>query len=613
MWEVGEVDDRSYLVMELVAGETLAGRLERGPMAEGETLALGRSLARTLAAVHARGLLHRDVKPQNIVIEVTGAVRLVDFGLVTPSERSPDAGIAGTRPYLAPEQVWWPHRADARADLYALGSVLFEAISGYWFAERGPASLSSSLASAGVSERANRVLGGLLAADPRARYPTGEALARDLDRLLAGEDPEGPTRGEPGPIQESLVGREDAMAVLRRAWGEAASGRGAMVRVEGDPGSGKTRLLSAFAAEVGALSKVLVVSIRCTDGPARPLSTLSHLLEALGRTLRAQPPARFEELSRVLRTEVSKPLASLLGPIAPSLARIVDAPSIMPRFEDAQDAFVETLADVVCRLIRATGPVLLGIDDMQWMDGVSVEVLARLAHRAADLPLLILGATRSDGLSTASVARLDGVGGQRFSRVRIAPLDIRCLERLVREHLGAQTLPGDLVPWLHALGDGTPLAVLELSTRPSTKGLSGPTGAAWRFDPDAAERMRLPREALALLDRRLDALPPKVRRFLEIGATIGAVFQDDLAAATAAMTREELVDVLGEASSARVVDAHRARLLPVRPQCGLAKPSSPPCRPLRVALCIKRSPKRWTRGLRSPLTLLRLGRSLRPG
>ena len=144
LFDVGEHDGQHFLVMEHLEGETLAARLERGPLPLNEVVKIGRQVARALAAAHERGIVHRDLKPGNVMLTRAGA-KLLDFGLArlhaashqldTALEATATASVAlpgtlvGTLPYMSPEQIEGKP-ADARADMWAFGAVLFEMISG---------------------------------------------------------------------------------------------------------------------------------------------------------------------------------------------------------------------------------------------------------------------------------------------------------------------------------------------------------------------------------------------------------------------------------------------------------------------------------------------------
>ena len=136
VYEVGEVDGHPYIAMQLVQGESLAARLARGSLALDEAVALGRQIVAALAEAHRRGVVHRDVKPQNIMITPDGLVKVLDFGLAETSALDVDlatetaltfrGAVAGTVPYMSPEQARGEPTVDARTDVFALGCGLFE-------------------------------------------------------------------------------------------------------------------------------------------------------------------------------------------------------------------------------------------------------------------------------------------------------------------------------------------------------------------------------------------------------------------------------------------------------------------------------------------------------
>jgi serine/threonine protein kinase len=130
--DAGDDDGRAYLVMDLVDGETLAEALRRGPLPVPRVTEVGAGLARALAAIHDQGVVHRDVKPGNVLLDPGGRVRLTDFGiarLVDSGRLTSSGATMGTAAYLAPEQVRG-EPAGPPADVYALGLVLLEALTG---------------------------------------------------------------------------------------------------------------------------------------------------------------------------------------------------------------------------------------------------------------------------------------------------------------------------------------------------------------------------------------------------------------------------------------------------------------------------------------------------
>jgi serine/threonine protein kinase len=140
IFEIGEDTGRLFIAMELLDGEPLSERLKRGPLTVAEALSLGREMLSALSALHAQGVVHRDVKPSNVFLTSRGT-KLLDFGLARPlptgsggslpleSDLTRSGLIVGTPRYMAPEQILGDP-VDARTDVFAAGVVLFEALAG---------------------------------------------------------------------------------------------------------------------------------------------------------------------------------------------------------------------------------------------------------------------------------------------------------------------------------------------------------------------------------------------------------------------------------------------------------------------------------------------------
>ncbi len=271
-----------FLVMELVAGATLQQKLAAGPLPEKEVLVLGSQIAEALEAAHERGVVHRDLKPGNIMITPRGQPKVLDFGLarlfgpaddaVTTERLTASQAMAGTLPYMSPEQLMG-RRADARSDLYALGVVLFEMATG-----RLPYREKLSTALAGeilhqpalrprevrpdVSSDLEAVILHCLEKDPERRPGSAGKVVESLRALAAG-----PPRS---PVAESRH-RIQSLAVLP------------LENLSGDPeqeyfADGLTEELIATLAQIGALRVISRTSAMQYKGARRPLPEIARAL-----------------------------------------------------------------------------------------------------------------------------------------------------------------------------------------------------------------------------------------------------------------------------------------------------------------------------------------------
>jgi len=193
-------DGIAFIVVELIDGETLAERLRRGRIAAEEIVRIGRAIASALEVAHEQGVIHRDLKPGNVMISSKGVTKVLDFGLArdlrpavpeaTTTSFVSNPGIVGTLPYMAPEQVLG-EETDARTDVYALGVILFEMATGRRpFDETQPLALASAILNQAPPRpplKASKVDAGLAAVilrclekRPERRYPSAAAASQAL-------------------------------------------------------------------------------------------------------------------------------------------------------------------------------------------------------------------------------------------------------------------------------------------------------------------------------------------------------------------------------------------------------------------------------------------------
>jgi non-specific serine/threonine protein kinase len=254
VFEIGESDDgRLFIAMAYYEGETLRERLARKPLTRPQALAIGIDVAHGLAAAHSQGLVHRDIKPGNLLITSSGRVKILDFGLAerVDPDRPRATHARGTLAYMSPEQARG-EAVDGRTDLWSLAVVLYEMLAGrrpfagdsalgllYAVLHEDPPRLDDPACPPALQQILDRAL----AKDPAARYQTADALVAAL-RSLEADASEAPAA--PLPVYlTSFVGRgrqiAQGLAIMRSA---------RLVTMTGPPGTGKTRLATRLAAEL---------------------------------------------------------------------------------------------------------------------------------------------------------------------------------------------------------------------------------------------------------------------------------------------------------------------------------------------------------------------------
>ncbi|OLB77083.1 MAG: hypothetical protein AUI14_17195 [Actinobacteria bacterium 13_2_20CM_2_71_6] len=565
--DVGEAAGHPYLIMDLVAGRPLAEVLrQEGQLDEARAARIGAEVADALAAAHRAGLVHRDVKPDNIMIGPDGRARVIDFGFAARTGDDVADVAVGTFAYSAPEQTGMLRRAvDGRADLYALGVVLFECLTGtlpFVATETGelirmhlavPAP-DVQTARPAVSAALAAVLAALLAKDPDDRYQSGAGLRRDLLRVAAGESDAFPlSTGVTRAVDEDdLVGRDDQRARLVGRWQRVGQGRGGgVVLVEGPPGAGKSRLVRELTGTVAA-SGGLVLYGRCGAGEALPLAPLRAAVDGYVHAVeRLDDPARHlaEERLRAATGHAAGNAAGLLTPLSPGLSRLLRSPAL-PGHDD-QRQFVDAVAAFLVALAGGAGGAVLHLDDVQWWDEATRQVVRRLVPLLADSALLVVVTARDDPQLDGFVA--DVAAGCDL-RLALAPLDEAAVGRLVAGRLGPLTVSPALVTRLAARGGGNPLAVGEYIRALIDTGLVRPSWGEWVLDESGLDALALPEDIMTLVLRRVDGLGAQARRMLTVAAVAGRRFSPDLVAAVSGVAADEVERAFVEAATHQLIE-----------------------------------------------------------
>ena len=532
--DAGEHDGMTYLVLRPMAGGSLAGVLESAPgrrLPVGEAVRIGGQIALALAHAHAHGVVHRDVKPDNVWLGADGAVALGDFGVALTSEgarHTLDQGVVGTVLYLAPEQ------ADERgavpaSDLYALGVTLYELVCGRtpFAGDDALTVISQHLSTAPVApswhvpeipEALERLIVALLAKAPADRPADAAAVAAALAQVADGPAAARPAAGAPLSrlAPGAFVGREAVLALARSACEDALRGRGRILALAGEAGTGKTRCLDELVT-FARLRGARVVSGACLEDEGAPaLWPWRQILGALGAE---------EHLTA--------------GPGA------AEGDEVEARFR---------LFDAVAGELRAgaaAAPLVVRLEDLHWADRSSLALLGHLAASLDGLPILVAVTYRSEALRRSTpLADLVGLlaTSPAFAEAQLAGFDRAELERYVELTTGMSAGAAAIETILSRTG-GNPFFVAETVRMLAAEGR---LTAAER--PGIELEQIVPPRVQAVLERRIDRLPEGVGDLLAVAAVLGLEFAAAEAARFSGSDRGAALGALETATAERLVD-----------------------------------------------------------
>ncbi len=546
----------SILLLEDPGGELLEGLLGR-PMPLGLFLRLALGLVEAVTRLHQRGLIHKDIKPAHILADPTsGAVRLTGFGIASrlPRERpvpDPPEVIAGTLAYMAPEQTGRMNRSvDARSDLYAVGVTLYQMLTGtlpfsasepmewvHCHIARRPTPPAERVP--GVPLALSAIVMKCLAKTAEDRYQTAAGLAADLHRCLAEWERDGRIAPfAPGAqdipdrlrIPEKLYGREREVDRLLAAFERVvAQGRPELVLVAGYAGIGKS-------AVVNELHKVLVPSCGLFaagkfDQSKRdvPYAPFGQAVQSLVRHILGESEAAIGRWLDALR-EALGPNGRLLVDLVPDLKLIIGDPPPVPELppQDAQRRFQLVIRRLIGVFARPEHPLVLFLDDLQWFDPATLDLLEDLLTQPELRQLLLVGAYRDNEVDASHplMRKLEAIrqAGECVQDITLAPLARDDLGQLVADTLHCSTEQAvPLAKLVHEKTGGNPFFAIQFLSALADEGLL-------RFDYDAArwswELARIHAKGYTdnvvdLLVGKLHRLPVATRNALQVLACLG--------------------------------------------------------------------------------------------
>ncbi|SIO48522.1 Protein kinase domain-containing protein [Bradyrhizobium erythrophlei] len=510
---------RTTLVLEDPGGEPLDLRLAT-PMDVGRFLHLAISIAVAVGKLHQRGLVHKDIKPANILVNrATGAVKLTGFGIASrrPRERqapAPPEFIAGTLAYMAPEQTGRMNRSvDSRSDLYALGICLYQMLTGtlpftaadpmewvHCHIARQPVAPSKQRTD--VPAAVSNIIMKLLAKAAEERYQTAAGLERDLRRCLADWERQGCIDDFPlgqGDIPdrllipEKLYGRELEVKTLLTAFERIVqSGAPELVLVSGYSGIGKSSV-------VNELHKALVpprglFASGKFDQYKRdvPYATLAQAFQGLIRSLLGQSEAELARWRAEL-LEALGPNGRLMLDLVRELNLIIGEQPLVPELppQDAQRRFQLVFRRFIGVFARAEHPLALFLDDLQWLDAATLDLLEDLLTRSDLQHLMLIGAYRDNEVNAAHplIRRLDAIknAGGKVAAITLAPLTREHLGQLIADALRCEPeRAAPLAQLVYEKTGGNPFFAIQFISALTEEGILGfehdAAGWSWNLD-----------------------------------------------------------------------------------------------------------------------------------
>ncbi|MEW6341963.1 MAG: AAA family ATPase [Pseudomonadota bacterium] len=579
----------TLLLLEDPGGEPLE-RLMGAPMALGRALRLAVGIAAALGKLHQRGLVHKDLKPGHILVNCTdGRPRLTGFGISSQLRRErqapePPETLAGTLAYMAPEQTGRMNRSiDARSDLYAFGVTLYQMLTGslpftatdpmewvHCHIARKPLLLGERLK--GVPAPVSAIIKKLMAKTAEERYQTAGGVERDLRRCLAEWESH-------GYIADFALGQQDTpdrLLIPERLYGRATeietllatfdrivkNGTPELVLVSGYSGIGKS-------AVVNELHRVLVpprglFAAGKFDQYKRdiPYSTLAQAFQSLVRPLLGKSDTELAAWRDDL-LEALAPNGRLMVDVVPELKLIIGDQPPVPELppQDAQRRFQLVFRRFIGVFAREEHPLALFLDDLQWLDAATLDLIEDLLTRSDLHHLMLIGAYRDNEVTaTHPLTRmLDAIkaGAGNVAEIKLAPLAREHLGQLIADALRCDgTRAAPLAQLVHEKTGGNPFFAIQFISALDEEGMLtfDHDAACWSWDLERIHAKGYADNVVDLMVGKLSRLPADTQAAVQQLACIGNAAEIATLSIAFGTPEERVHDALSEAVLLELVE-----------------------------------------------------------
>lgn len=553
-----KIQNKHILLLDYIEGESLRKAIDQGRIPLADFLPLAIKISSVLSEMHMQGVIHKDINPRNIIVLPSNDIKIIDFGISTLIKRqtqqleSPDA-LEGTLAYISPEQTGRMNRSvDYRTDLYSLGVTFYEMLTGElpFIAEDSMEFIHAHMAkqpmpaihkNSNIPLIVSEIINKLLAKNAEERYQSAEGLKYDLKLCLESLEKEGKVlHFEIGnkdwantfQIPEKLYGRSNESQMLLDTFFKAASGSQELMLVAGYSGIGKTALVNEVHKPVTEKKGYFISGKFDQFQRDIPFSAIIQALKDFVSQLLTEPEKNISRWRKIISASL-RTNGKVITDVIPSLELIIgvqpDIPELGP--SETQNRFNLIFQEFIRGISQEEHPLVMFIDDWQWADMASLNLLKLLMTNHDNQYFMMIGAYRDNEVdATHPFAR--AIEDLKKEEVAYQQIDLKPLSLAHTNHLVSDTLNNDpsetqkLSEAIYEKTQGNPFFTNQFFETLYDEELLtfNKTDHKWEWNITEIKEKQFTDNVIELMVSKIQKLKPSTQKELKKAACIGNEF-----------------------------------------------------------------------------------------
>ncbi|KAA3602053.1 MAG: hypothetical protein DWQ06_07515, partial [Calditrichaeota bacterium] len=566
-----ETDSEVGFLMEFVEGKPIFLVGNKNFCSLQETITKIIQICNGLEALHSQGITHRDLKPENILVTSEGKIKITDFDLLKLDDASAltmTGAFIGTAKYASPEQCKDAGRIDFRSDLYSLGVIFYELVTGRLpfngknFMEIALGHIRSPLISPRqyspeLPSEVEKIILKLLEKEPANRFQTAREVARALDKFLNQSEVFETESSTDYLLSPTFVGREKQLHQLENSFTKVTNKEGQSVILLGESGIGKSRLVEEFKIGLN-LHKTINFStkFRIEGSVFEGLQKL--ILEMLDSLRKISPEEQAEILGR---------LGYDLLKIAPQISEFSVSSYLKELTELSGNGAEFRLFDAFKTFLQnysefQKSSLVIILEDLQWADEISSRFFQYASRNLKDSKIMLLGTCRKEELEKSYFSSVfSQLNTQRILQViELKSLEVESISEMLTSMLGkADNVNTKISEEILKQTNGNPLFVQEVMYHLLSNEKLSKKNGAWDFSEEAFKDLLLPETVQKVISERLQNIGQEIREVLQVGAVLGRSFSSETLAEISPKHKLNLNFYLREAKSKRLIEETQSK------------------------------------------------------